>query len=167
VNIGVALGSRAAIACAGLLLGALLASPEKRSVGARVRFTLLLAAGCAAGALLLNGLYGISKDNATPSWSLWGCAATAALWLLFYFISDVWNVSIIAKPLAVAGQNVLLAYLISEMLPEVIALFGLEDWYDALAQPSLAHAIARSAVCAVVVICASVGLNRVGFRLKL
>jgi heparan-alpha-glucosaminide N-acetyltransferase len=167
VNIGVALGSRAAITAAGLLLGAMLASPEKRSVTGRARFTLLLTAGCAAAALLLDGLYGISKDNATPSWALWGCVATAALWLIFYFISDVAPIGFIAKPLAVAGQNVLLAYLISEMLPDTVALLGIGDWYQSLAEPTVAHAIARSTVCAVGILSAGAGLNRIGFRLKL
>lgn len=166
VNIGIALGSRAAIAAAGLLLGAMLLSSTARETWPRVRFTLLLVAGCAAAAILLNGLYGISKDNATPSWALWGCAITAAFWLVFYFISDVRPVGIITKPLALAGQNVLLAYLISEMLPSLLEVTGLNGWYANLA-PTLACAILRSAVCAVVILGLSTGLNRIGFRLKL
>jgi heparan-alpha-glucosaminide N-acetyltransferase len=167
VNIGVALGSRAAITGLGLLLGAMLLSPATKSVGSRVRFTLLLTAGCVAAAWLLGGLYGISKDNATPSWSLWGCAATAALWLIFYFISDVQPIKFIARPFAIAGQNVLLPYLISEMLPYVVGLAGIDGWYQGLAGPTLSHAIARSAICSVVILSASVGLNRLGLRLKL
>jgi heparan-alpha-glucosaminide N-acetyltransferase len=167
VNIGVALGSRAAIAATGLLLGAMLLSPATRDVRPRVRFTLLLTAGCAAAAWLLNGLYGTSKENATPSWALWGCVVTAALWLVFYFISDVRPMGFIARPLAVAGQNVLLPYLISEMLPSPLAVFGLDNWYGSLAQPTLTHAIIRSATCAVLILCLSTGLNRIGFRLKL
>ena len=167
VNIGIALGSRAAIAATGLLLGTMLLSTGAGEIWPRVRFALLLTAGCAAAALLLNGLYGISKDNGTPSWCLWGCAITAALWLVFYFISDVHSIGIIAKPLAIAGQNVLLPYLISESLPSVLAVTGLDPWYDSLAQPTLPHAIIRSATCAVVILCLSTGLNRVGFRLKL
>ena len=167
VNIGIALGSHAAITGLGLLLGAMLLSPATKSVGARARFTLLLAAGCAAAAWLLTGLYGISKDNATPSWSLWGCVATAALWLIFYFFCDVRPIGFIAKPLAVAGQNVLLPYLISEMLPYLLGLAGIEGWYEGIAGPTLSHAIARSAICSVAILSFSVGLNRLGFRLKL
>jgi hypothetical protein len=167
VNIGVTLGSRAAIAATGLLLGAMLLSPATREVWPRVRFTLLLTAGCAAAAWLLNGLYGTSKENATPSWALWGCVITAALWLVFYFISDVHPVSFIAKPLAMAGQNVLLAYLISEMLPSALAVAGLGTWYENFTQASLTHAVICSATWAVVILCLSTGLNRIGFRLKL
>ena len=55
VNIGIALGSRAAIAATGLLLGAMLYSTATRQILPRVRFTLLLMAdappprGCSAG----------------------------------------------------------------------------------------------------------------------
>jgi heparan-alpha-glucosaminide N-acetyltransferase len=167
VNIGIALGSRAAITATGLLLGTMLLSSPARAIWPRVRFTLLLTAGCAAAAWLLNGLYGTSKENATPSWALWGCAITAALWLVFYFISDVHPVGIIAKPLAIAGQNVLLPYLISEMLPSVLAVAGLDTWYESLSQPTLPHAITRAASCAVVIMCLTTGLNRLSFRLKL
>ena len=121
----------------------------------------------AAGAWLLTGLYGINKNNATPSWCLWACAFTAALWMLFYFLSDVKPVRFIARPLGVAGQNVLLAYLLSEMLPSAINLFNLGDWYGHLAEPDLLHAVVRSAACAAVILCATAALNRIGFRLRL
>jgi predicted acyltransferase len=124
-------------------------------------------AGCAAAAMLVKGLYGINKNAATPAWCLWACVITGALWLVFYYICDVRPVPVIAKPLAVAGQNVLLAYLISEMLPGAIDWLHLGDWYYGLAGPALGNAIARSAVCGVVILCVVAGVNRVGFRLKL
>jgi len=127
----------------------------------------LFIGGFAFAALLLNGLYGISKNNATPSWCFWSCAITAALWLGFYFVCDVRPVKVIARPLAAAGQNVLLAYLLSEMMESVLDLLHLGDWYGGLAESSLAGAVARSAGCAAVILLITVGLNRVGFRLKL
>ena len=75
--------------------------------------------------------------------------------------------ALIATPLAVAGQNVLLAYLLSEMLPSVIELLHLGGWYGRLAEPDLLHAVVRSAACAVFILCATAGLNRIGFRLGL
>jgi hypothetical protein len=74
---------------------------------------------------------------------------------------------VLAKPLAFAGGNVLLAYLISEMLPSTIELFHGDDWYAGLAQPDLVHAVARSAGCGAVVLVISALLNRAGFRLTL
>jgi len=160
VGIGEMLGAHPAIAVAGLLLASILVAPEMRTNRARLSFTLLMVAGCAAGALLLSGLYGISKNNATPSWCLWSCAITAALWLGFYYLCDVASVKIVARPLAAAGSNVLLAYLLSEMLPNPFHLGGLEE-------TGLLPAMACSIAWAGLLLLATVGLNRVGVRLKL
>jgi hypothetical protein len=73
----------------------------------------------------------------------------------------------LAKILAVAGQNVLLAYLISEMLPSALNLFHLDGFYSSLAEHGLASAVARSAACAAIILGVTAGLNRAGFRLKL
>lgn len=170
VGIGSTLGSQGAIAVAGMLLASTLLVPDAATIRARVRFALLFIAGCSAGALLLHGLYGINKNQATPSWCLWACAITAALWLLFYLLADVRPQGLnakLTKPFAIAGSNVLLAYLLSEMHGSALDLLGLGGWYSRLAQPDLAHAMARSIGCAVVILAVTAGLNRLGFRLKL
>jgi hypothetical protein len=170
VGIGGTLGALGAIAVGGVLLASVLRAPDITAVGARTRFVLLFIAGCSLGAWLLDGLYGINKNSATPSWCLWACAITAGLWLLLHFLADVRPESPLARlsaPLAVAGANVLLAYLIAEMLPSVLDLSGLDGWYWQLAEPGLAHAMARSIGCAIVILAATAGLNHIGFRLKL
>lgn len=167
VDFGGTLGSQAAITVAGLLLATILVTPDTTTLKSRVRFTLWFIAGFAFAAILLDGLYGISKNEATPSWCLWSCAITAALWLGFYFFCDVRPVKFIARPMAIAGQNVLLAYLLSEMQESVFDLLHLGGWYDGLAQANLAAAIARSAGCGAVILLITAGLNRAGFRLKL
>lgn len=167
VGIGGTLGSQAAITVGGVLLATLLVAAEPSSERARVRFTALFVAGTAAAAWLVNGLYGIWKNDATPSWCLWACAITATLWLLFHFVADVRPVAVISRPLAVAGQNVLLAYLLSEMLPSALDLVHLGDWYGRLAEPNVYHAVIRSGCCGVAVLGATVALNRAGLRLKL
>jgi len=167
VGIGDMLGSLAAISVGGLLLSSILVGADKVASGARIRFALLFIGGTAAAGWLLDGLYGISKNAATPSWCLWACAITAALWLLAYFISDVFSMGFLVRPFAVAGQNVLLAYLLSEMLPSTLNLFNLDGWYVRLAGPDLIHAVVRSATCGAVILCATAGLNRLGLRLRL
>ena len=167
VGIGGMLGSHAAIAAAGVLLAAMLISPDKGTVSARTRFTGWFILGFAGAAWLTQGLYGINKNAATPSWCFWACAITAALWLVFHFLCDVQSGGWVARPLAIAGPNVLLAYLISEMLPGALAVLHLDGWYDGLAGPNLFNAVARSAGCGLVILCVTAGLNRVGFRLKL
>lgn len=167
VDFGGTLGSQAAITVAGLLLASILVTTDTVTVKSRLNFTLLFSAGFALAAWLLTGLYGLSKDNATPSWCLYSCAVTAALWLGFYFFCDAKPVNFVARPLAIAGQNVLLAYLLSEMQGSIFDLLHLSDWYGSLATANLAAAIARSVGCAIVILLITAGLNRAGFRLKL
>ena len=166
VGIGETLGSQAAIAVGGLLLGLIIVASDLTSLNARARFTCWFVCGCAAAALLLNRAYGISKNSATPSWCFWACAITAALWFAFHLICDVRPVRFISQPLVRAGQNVLLAYLISEMLPGLLDAIHLGEGYGHLAA-NLPSAIVRSALCATLVLLLSTGLNRIGFRLKL
>jgi predicted acyltransferase len=166
VSIGGTLGSQGAIAVGGLLFGSILTAADMTSLRARTKFTLWFIAGCAAAALLLDRTYGISKNQATPSWCFWACSITAALWYFFYWICDVRPVKTVSRPLAVAGQNVLLAYLISEMLPGLMEALRLADSYGHLAA-NLPFAIMRSALCGVLILLVSTGLNRLGFALKL
>jgi predicted acyltransferase len=167
VGIGESLGAHPAITTAGVLLATILLAADTTTVALRTRFAGFFIATCASAALLLNGLYGISKNDATPSWCLWSCAVTAALWLVFYFLCDVRRVTFISKPLAVAGQNVLLAYLISEGMESFLDVLHLGDWYGQLAEPNLFCACARSAGLGVAILALTALLNRLGFRLKL
>ena len=166
VSIGTTLGSLPAIAVGGLLLGSKLAAGDLPDWKAGARFTLWFVAGCAAAALLLNRAYGISKNAATPSWCFWACGITATLWCVFHLIADARPGNLVARPLELAGQNVLLAYLLSEMLPNLLEALRLGDGYGLLAA-TLPLAIARSALCGVIVLSISIGLNRLGLRIKL
>lgn len=166
VSIGTTLGSLAAIAVGGLLLGSKLATGDLADWKAGVRFTLWFVAGCSAAALLLNRAYGISKNAATPSWCFWACAITATLWYVFHLIADARPGNLVARPLELAGQNVLLAYLLSEMLPNLLEALRLSDGYGRLAA-TLPLAITRSALCGLIVLSISIGLNRLGLRIKL
>ncbi len=166
VGIGGTLGSQSAISVAGLLLGSVLVAGDGHALKSRTSFTFWFVAGCAAAALLLNRAYGISKNSATPSWCLWSCAITATLWYGFHLVCDVRPVRIISRPLALAGQNVMLAYLISEMLPGLLEAFHLGAGYGQLAT-TLSSAIVRSVLCSVFILLMATGLNSIGFRLKL
>jgi predicted acyltransferase len=167
VGIGEMLGAHPSITVAGLLLASILPPMGKPDLSARLRFTAWFILGCAAAALLLEGLYGINKNAATPSWCLWACAFTALLWLVFHILSDIGPVHPVARIFALAGQNVLLAYLLSEMLPSAAALLGVNQWYDKAGEISLAAAIGRSAALGAALLAGTVGLNRIGFRLRI
>jgi hypothetical protein len=70
-------------------------------------------------------------------------------------------VKAVARPLSIAGQNVLLAYLLSEMLPSPFELVHFND------PPGLAWYVFRCAAWSVLLLWLTAGLNRLGFRLKI
>jgi predicted acyltransferase len=166
VSIGTALGSQASITVAGVLLASILLTPDTAGHARRIRFTALYIVGFAAAALLAEPLYGIIKNEATPSWCLWACAVTAGAWLLFYLVTDVLRMPWLLKPLTIAGENVLLAYLLSQGLEYWLTLMRLGEKYENLAKDFPA-ALARSTGCAVIILIITALLNRAGFRLKL
>lgn len=167
IGIGEMLGAHPSITVAGILLASMLIPPGKLKLPERVRFTVLYVLGFAAAAVEFTGLYGINKNAATPSWCLWACAVTATIWLIFHFLSDLGPVFPVAKLFAIAGQNVLLAYLISEMFDSVSNILHVDDLYTHVAEHGLASAIARAAIAAAAILLMTAGLNRIGFRLKL
>ena len=167
LGIGEMLGAHPSIAIAGVMLGTLLITPETASVAYRTRFALLAALAFAAGAMLVYRPWGISKNEATPAWCLWSMAITAILWLIFYYLADVLQWKAFSRVWGVAGRNVLLAYILSEMMESVLQIVHLDDWYDQLAQPNLLHAASRSIGCAIVLLAFTALLNRVGFKLKI
>lgn len=166
VGIGAVLGSLSAISVGGLLLGSILMDERMVKLSARATFTGWFIAGGVAAALLLDPLYGIGKNAATPSWCFWACAITAALWYGFYLVCDLHPVEAISRPLVWAGKNVLLAYLISEMIPSLLEALHLGGFYSLLGS-SLSAAILCSVACSVIILLVSTGLNRLGFILRL
>ncbi len=169
INIGATLGTQPAIAVAGMLLSSMLITPDTNTVQKRIQFTVLYVTAMMLGAILLYGLYGLSKNQATPSWALSACAITASFWLIFYMMCDVKPTPFrwISKPLTLAGNNVLLANLLSALYFSFIINIGLGDWYKAVGQMDLLHAVLRALSVSVILLSCTVGLNRFGFRLKL
>jgi predicted acyltransferase len=170
VAIGTMLGTQGAIAVFGVLLATILRTADTAAVWSRVRFTLLLILGLCIGAVLLKfnkREWGINKIKATPAWALWSSAITAGVWLVFYFVCDVSPVRWLARPFAIAGQNVLLAYLLYNLMNPAIWMLGKYAWYEHLAEPDLANALGRAAGSAMVILTITALLNRIGFRLRI
>ena len=167
-GIGGTLGSQAAISVAGMLLASILIT-----LGYSVLFGFALVLLCSLlreyrlAALLAHPLYGINKNSATPSWCLWSCAITASLWLILYLAVDVWRQGRRFRFLAMAGQNVLLAYLFHNMLYPAMEVFHFSDLYYRMAGHSLAGAMGRSILAGIVILSVATMLNRAGFRLNL
>jgi len=66
----------------------------------------------------------------------------------------------------VGGAKRAARFLISDLLPGLLDVLHLGDGYGHLAA-NLPSAIARSALCAILILLVSTGLNQIGFRLKL
>jgi hypothetical protein len=167
VSIGDALGSLAAITTAGVLLATILVTPETSGAWSRIRFTLWFMASTAFAAMLIYKPFLIWKNEATPPWCLWAACTTAGIWLLFYIVGDALRLKWLTWPFAIAGRNVLLAYLLSEGMDSLFNILKLDDWYGGLAGSTLPHAIARSLGLGIVLLTLTAIVNRLGFRLKL
>jgi heparan-alpha-glucosaminide N-acetyltransferase len=167
VSLGEGLGSLAAITTSGILLATILVTPDTATAWSRIKFTLWFIAGTFFAALLFYKPFLIWKNDATPPWCLIAASSTATIWLIFYLVGDVCRLTWLTKPFAIAGQNVLLAYLFSEGMESVFNLAHLDNWYDHLAGSTLETAIFRSVGIGVVLLALTAVLNRLGFRLKL
>jgi predicted acyltransferase len=166
VNIGEMFGSQASVTMAGAVIGAmLLPNSPTRSPTARIRFAAVFAILLAIGGLLLVQSFGVSKNDATPSWCLWSAAITTILWIVLYAIIDVLGWRAGSIPLAWAGASALLIYIVSELWSVVSEQIGWQ-WYDNLGAryPSVVYhgLLTAGAIC---LLCGVLG--RIGFRLRL
>lgn len=164
VSLGTTIGTHSALTVGGLMIGLLLATPA--SARTRVVATLWMIVGFAAAAWLTMSPWGVSKIRATPAFSLYCCAITAGVWLLLYWIGDLCRQRWVSAPLAAAGQNVLLAYLLSQMFGSFIVVTG-TAWIYYRSASSLPGVMTRASVVAIAILGITWGLNRLSFRLKL
>ncbi len=161
-----AFGSQAAITMAGVVLGAmLLPTSGLSSAKEKIRFAFVFAILLSVGGLLLTRTYGISKDNATPTWCLYCAAIITALWIVLYAVIDVAGWRAWSIPLAWAGASALMIYVLSDVWDVVNDKFVHWPWYDNLdTYPgSINHKLITAAGLSLI----GGVLGRVGFKLKL
>ncbi len=161
---GGTVGSQPAIALAGVILGTLI-YPGTLSHFGRLRVTLALAGFSAAGAWLLRPLYGIGKNAATPSWSLWAIAITATIWAMMYLLIDMNGWERAWRPFRYTGMNPLFAYLLAPLIYSVIDLTGAGYW--ALGNSGFTVGLTRAIAFATVVSLLAAWAVRRKFQIKL
>jgi len=176
--LGPVLGTHAAIAMAGALVGVLLRrhlQEARRAVRPLVVQVLSLAAGLAAAGLLLHTLralhpaFHVSKNHATAPWGLYSSALTAAAWLVFFLLADVLGWRRWPRSLTITGENPLVAYLLA---PALLAAFTLlaplfgGNPYEALGATT-GVGLVRSAVFAWAVARLTGALRSLGLRIQL
>ncbi|MHB9028520.1 MAG: DUF5009 domain-containing protein [Candidatus Latescibacterota bacterium] len=161
---GGTIGSHPAIAVAGVFLGTLV-FPGALPVFDRFRSALALIGFTAAGALLLRPLYGIGKNAATPSWSLWAIAITGAVWALLYWLIDLNGWERIWRPFRYVGMNALFAYILAALVYSALHTAGID--YAAMGRLGFATGLARSIAFTLFISALAGWAVRREFRLKL
>jgi len=167
VSIGSNLGALASIATAGSCLGALLTSrSELQSHRERLRWGAGFAAGLLIAALLLDAPYGINKIHATPTWCLLCASITAAAWVFLYWRVDVHQHRGLARIVAPAGANPLLAYLLHPLLFMLGDLLNIPLGFYRDAQWPVLASLAGCLCMALLVVRLTGLIARTGYRLK-
>jgi len=164
--IGGHIGGHASIALAGMIAGLTFGPSSPASTPKnKILWLTGMAAILAIAGYLLGPLYGISKNSATPAWSLYSAAICCLVFLLLYWVSDLrqrghWFT--IAEP---AGANPLLAYLLPDIFYGALAIVGLEHLWGAMG--SGFGGILRSIFFSLAIVWLTGHLTRLGLRLKL
>jgi predicted acyltransferase len=169
VNVGVHVGSHAAIAVAGCCLGSILVEKSGvRQASDRLRWAVVFAVGLFILGVLLDAPYGISKNRATPSWCMYCAALTAGAWAFLYWLMDIRGRQAWSHFFRPAGSNPLLAYLLHPFVYIVVGLAGervLSSVFFYHRLPAV-PAILGSIVMSLVIVKVTGWIARAGFRLK-
>jgi hypothetical protein len=135
VELGPVLGSTAANAMAGVIVGNLFVQHQAWSERARLRFMVLFALGMFVAGSLLRPLHGIHKIGASESYTLVAGGLCCGAFALFYALIDVYGLDRGLGPLARLGQNALLAYVMPGLFAYLLDLFGLYGGFLHVAYP--------------------------------
>jgi len=121
-------GGHASITTAGMIVGMLFQpgspAPEYRQ---RLRWIVLFSGFLLVCGYFLRPLYGISKNLATPTWSLYCAAICSLIFAFLYWLVDVKGKQRWAAFARPAGTNPLLAYILPSIFYSIFNLidFGL------------------------------------------
>jgi heparan-alpha-glucosaminide N-acetyltransferase len=74
----------------------------------------------------LRPLYGISKNNATPTWCLYSSAICCLIFLALYWFVDLKGIEKWARFLKPAGENPLLAYILPDVFYALMGILGIK-----------------------------------------
>jgi len=120
------IGGHSSITVAGVIVSMLfLEDSPARTPAKRILWILLFGAGLYAAGFLLYPLYGISKNNATPTWCLYCSGICCFIYAFLYWLMDLRKIKSWAVVVNPAGANPLLAYILPDLFYAVIALAGI------------------------------------------
>jgi heparan-alpha-glucosaminide N-acetyltransferase len=164
--IGGHIGGHVSIAGAGMIGGVLFsATSPAQTPGARIRWIIALAIILIIAGCLLFPLYGISKNNATPAWSLFSAGTCCVVFLFLYWLADLRGLSRVFAFSEPAGTNPLLAYILPDIFYSSLALFGISGLWGNMGDGL--SGLARSLIFALVVVWLTGRLSAIGMKLRL
>jgi len=128
--IGMQVSSHASITISGILLSYIITSSKfsllRKKITAMLFYSLLL---LSAG-ILLNPLYGINKNLATPAWCFYSAFLCVIIFMIIYLVVDYKKYIKWSSFLTPAGVNPLLAYILPSIFYAFITLSGLSFYSE-------------------------------------
>jgi heparan-alpha-glucosaminide N-acetyltransferase len=164
--IGGHIGGHVSIAGAGMIGGMLFSvKTSAQTPKTRLQWLIAMAFVLSIAGYLLRPLYGISKNSATPAWSLYSAAICCLLFMTLYWLADLRGHGRLFGFSEPAGTNPLLAYILPDIFYCVLALVGLSSYWELAGDG--AAGVARSLIFALVVVWVTGKLTNLGLRLRL
>jgi predicted acyltransferase len=153
-----------AIVLSGILTALLFFDARGEGLPRRFSAALLLALMLLVIGILLEPYYGISKDEATPSWALYSAAICVALFAFLYWLVDLRRADGWTRFLQPAAASPLLTYMIPNMIWAAMLTLHLQ-WPPLLGAgvPALVWGV----VYACLILALAAGLYRMRIRLHL
>ncbi|HKB02633.1 MAG TPA: DUF5009 domain-containing protein [Gemmataceae bacterium] len=169
VSLRDALGSLAAVAMAGCLLGTILRrDSDVTTHRARISWGLTFAAVLLVAGFVTDTFEGINKIAATPTWCLWSAALTCLAWVVLYLILDVTGFRGWSIPIRAAGANALVAYFLHPIVLGLVLLTGSAGAVLGYKQSSDPWVVIGGSAAMAAFVCAAAGLlGRLGLRMRL
>jgi predicted acyltransferase len=156
-------GAYASMATAGMAIATLFRPNSPATTPwSRIVWTLLFGGGFAAAGFLLRPLGGI--HSSAPSWVLCSMAVACAAYALLYWLVDVKEITRWTAPIAPAGSNTLLMYMLPYVFYSMLTVLGIDYLQTHLSEGWTG--VARSAVVAICLLGVTGVLTRCGIRLK-
>jgi predicted acyltransferase len=156
-------GAYASMATAGMAIATLFRPNSPATTPwSRIVWTLLFGGGFAAAGFLLRPLGGL--HSSAPSWVLCSMAVACAAYALLYWLVDVKEITRWTAPIAPAGSNTLLMYMLPYVFYSMLTVLGIDYLQTHLSEGWTG--VARSAVVAICLLGVTGVLTRCGIRLK-
>jgi heparan-alpha-glucosaminide N-acetyltransferase len=159
-------GGHASIATAGMVVALFLRSaPATSPFRQRIVRMITLGALLGIGGFLLRPLYGISKNMATPAWSLYSASICCVLYGGLYWLVDLKKVRAPFAFIEPAGSNPLLAYILPDIFYGSLGILGATFWSGEAGGGAVG--ILRAGLFALVIVQLTGVFSRWGVRLRL